>query len=137
MPAQSYDLNRISLKLRTFQAPTTGGLVVRLYDNNSVSNPGAILLTFLTPTIPANTNPPQAFAFIPPSPFTLSANTTYWVVAYYTGSDIPGWTCGNPSTIPTGLAQHIDAKFDLGVSPNPPTTDATEICQYEVVGTSQ
>jgi hypothetical protein len=133
MPDRASALASISLRLRTGEAPVPDALVVRLYNNDSNGNPGQVLLTFQTPSIPANLNPPQPIAFLPESPYTLEPNTTYWIVAYYTGPDLPGWTCGNPSTAPTGVATHVGAKWDLNVLPGPPTTSRDQICQYAVI----
>jgi hypothetical protein len=131
-PSQAYTLNSVALKLRTFQEGANG-LVVRLFDNNAQNNPGTALLTFINPAIESNSGA-KDFTFTPPG-FTLAANTTYWIVAYYTGAGAPGWVSGNPSTTPTGIATHFGAKFDLFVLPNPPTTSTDQIGEYAVMGT--
>lgn len=133
MPAQPHTLDTLNLKFRTLEAPEPESLVVRLFDNNAEDNPGTALLSFITPTIPANA-PSEVFPFMPEESFTLEANTTYWVVAYFTGTGSPGWTSGNPSLVPTGVADHFGAKFNPNVLPDPPTTDSDFWGQYAIVG---
>lgn len=131
-PNQAYRLDSVILKLMSFQEDAAG-LAVRLFDNNSRNNPGTELLTFITPTVPAQTGP-QEFTITPPG-FTLQANRTYWIVVHNKHSSYLAWTNGNPSTIPTGIATHFGAKLNLWMSPDPPVSNVESIGAYAVVGT--
>ena len=128
--SSAYSLKEVVLKVRAYQDGASG-LVVRLFDNSSANNPDTELLTFLSPDIAPNTLSNVSFK----SPgFVLEPNRTYWIVVYYAGTGVPGWVCGNPSTIPTGLASHFGARFDLFRMPLPPTTSTDVIGSYAVVG---
>lgn len=128
MPAEPSELESLTLRISASLADPP--FVVRLFDNNVSNNPGTELLSFTNPTIPVGRTD---LKFLPATPFTLEANTTYWIVVHVVdGHSSPGWTSGNPSIIPTGVATYFGAKFDLLVEPNPPTTDFVQIGAFAV-----
>jgi hypothetical protein len=136
MPARGYTLASVRLKLR-LKAGDAQFFVVRLFGNDAGNEPGTGLLTFANPKVPRETGSPEILTFDVPSPFSLQAGATYWVVVHYTGTGVPGWTCGNPSITPTGVATHIGAKLELTGAPDPPTTDTASIGEYAVVRTPE
>jgi hypothetical protein len=96
------------------------------------SNPSSTLFTFTDPAFGSGT---QNYVFTPPSPFTLTAGTTYWLVWQGTAEGVgTGWLGNFPALPPTGPgATSVGSR--VGVFP--PTTDTTSLIipSYEIDGT--
>lgn len=133
MPDTSYLLNFVRLKLE-LDSLDGDSIVVRLY-RNAGGAIGAPILTFNNPLIPDESGEPVVTTFLPPSLYTLAADSTYWIVVHNAGTGTVDWTTGIPSLTPTGLATHYGAKIDEGVAPGVPTTNSATIGQYSVTGT--
>lgn len=138
MPATSYRLSSVSLKLSSF-APLTD-LAVQLC-TDSLGYPGHALQTLANPS---TTGPfsVDVLTFTPHGRLDLDAGASYWIVAYFHGARVtipivgtvwPHWVHGDSVTVPAGLATHLGSKFDHRM-PQPPIADASWICQYAVYG---
>ncbi len=127
MPGDSAELGTVTLRLDL----TSTGVVplVRIFDD-AFGVPGAELLTLDNPaTINIGTD---NYEFTPPSPFTLQANTTYWLVVYNTGATSLSWRANSPAIIPTGLATHAGSLFSTNTGPLPPVGSSTILNSYEI-----
>ncbi|MBZ0269700.1 hypothetical protein K8I85_16230 [bacterium] len=130
MPGAQYSLDNVTLRLETFGANVAP--IVEIWDDVG-GNPGAPLVTLVNPVFAASGI--ANYDFIPPGSFNLSANTTYWVVAYgVAGADRYDWKASSPAVTPTGIATHAGAKFDTNGAP--PTNNSSIICSYAVNGTT-
>jgi hypothetical protein len=130
MPGTQYTLDNVSLRLETFGANVAP--IVEIWDDVA-GNPGAPLVTLVNPVFAASGI--ANYDFTPPGTFTLSANTTYWIVAYgQAGAARYDWKASSPAQIPTGLATHAGAKFDTNGAP--PTTNSSIICSYALNGST-
>lgn len=133
MPDTSYKVVSTRLKLR-MGAGESDSVVVRLF-TNSGGNPGSPVFTFNQPIFPQETNQPEVTTFTPPTVYTLQPDSTYWIVAYNSGSGSVGWLTGSPSLTPTGIATFAGARVTDLNAPAPPTTDVNAIGQFSVIGT--
>jgi len=130
MPATDYNLDNVTLRLETFGPNIAAHVEIW---NDVAGNPGAPLVALINPVFAASGI--ADYVFIPPGNFTLSANTTYWIVAYGEATaDRYDWKASSPAQIPTGLATHAGAKFDTNGAP--PTTNSSIICSYSVNGST-
>ena len=130
MPGDEYVLDSVTLRLETFGANVLP--IVEIWDDNA-GNPGAFLVLLNNPVFAASGI--ANYDFVPPAAFTLSPNTTYWIVAYgQAGGDRYDWKASSPAVLPTGLATHAGAKFDTNGPP--PTNNSSIICSYAVNGSA-
>ncbi len=130
MPGDEYVLDSVTLRLATFGANVAP--IVEIW-NDVGGLPGASLVTLVNPVFAASGI--ANYDFTPPGAFTLSANTTYWIVAYgQAGADRYDWKASSPAVIPTGPATHAGALFDTNGPP--PTTTSSIICSYAVNGSA-
>ncbi len=129
MPAgQDYFLDYVTLRLETFGAGVSP--IVELWtDTGGV--PGAVIETLTNPSFSASGIANYDFTS---SGVTLTAGTSYWIVAYgVAGADQYSWRASSPAQIPTGLATHLGATFDTNGPP--PTTTSSIICSYSLTAT--
>lgn len=128
MPGDDYNLTSAVLRLNIIGADTRP--IVEIW-SDSGGNPGVALVTLVNPVF----GPPgiAEYEFTPPGNFTLSANTTYWLVAYgEAGASAYDWKASSPAVTPTGLATHAGCKFDTNGPP--PTTNSSILCSYALNG---
>jgi len=116
MSGQSYGLDSVMLRLME-QANSTSILTVQLY-GGTTQPAGSPLVTFNSPVIP---NVASDVKFTPLTPYTLLANTTYWIYVRGTSNDFNGivWYASTPGIVPTGLATSAGSLLGsraLGVS---------------------
>jgi hypothetical protein len=128
MPAgQDYILDHVTLRLETFGAIAP---VVELW-TNSGGLPGAVIETLSNPTFAPSGIAEYDFAS---AGTTLSAGTSYWIVAYgAAGAAGYDWKASSPAQTPTGLATHLGSLFDANGPP--PTTTSSILCSYSVTAT--
>ncbi|BDC48563.1 hypothetical protein F183_A08790 [Bryobacterales bacterium F-183] len=99
-PGQNYNLTQLTLRLAGFSVGRVP--VVTLRENVGGADPGAnVLVQFSNP--PAQGNDYFNYAFTPASPFTLLANTKYWLVVSESAGTI-AWSASIPSVTPSGVA---------------------------------
>jgi hypothetical protein len=105
MPSQDYTLDRVTL---TMNFGGGGDGTVEIWTGSTIPQTMVLLLDS-----PAQTGAGD-FTFTPPQPFTLEADETYWVyVRARTGT--PGsflWDGTSPSTLPSGIARHVNYIFN-------------------------
>jgi hypothetical protein len=128
MPAgQDYILNHVTLRLQTFGAVAP---IVQLW-TNAGGLPAAPIETLTNPTFAPSGIANYDFTS---SGTTLTAGTSYWLVAYgVAGAAIYDWKASSPAQTPTGLATHLGSLFDTNGPP--PTTNSTILCSYSVTAT--
>jgi hypothetical protein len=141
--SSSYNLNSATLLFRQFTADPN--LFLRLYSNSS-GVPGTQLTSFTNPASITTSLANNTFTLA--TPYTLAANTTYWLVSGIssgTGSynwgytlstaqtGLPGWTIGDGfvasldqsaswTIFPTG----VSFQFSLEGTTSPPPTSVPE-----------
>lgn len=82
--------------------------VVQIFDG--VANPTTLVAT-LSGAAVTNALPPQAYTFTPSSPFTLTANTNYWIVAATSVGEMGWYYSDNSPSAQNGSGyQFIGAK---------------------------
>jgi hypothetical protein len=125
-----YNLTSIDLRLNFFTLDSVP--VVAIYDNNASNNPGTMLTTLVNPTFAVGFG---TYTFTPSSAFTLSNNTTYWMVLHNAAAVANSfqWMASLPSVTPTGIATTAGYRFSNG--PPPPTGNSTTFNTYSVSGT--
>ncbi|MCC5787727.1 MAG: dockerin type I repeat-containing protein [Phycisphaerales bacterium] len=127
MPGNDAELGTVTLRLQF-----TGTDVipqVRIFDD-AFGAVGSELLTLDNPAV-INVGTDN-YEFTPPSPFTLQANATYWLVVYNIGGSSMSWPANSPAIIPTGLATHAGSLFSASGGPNPPTGTSAIMNSYEI-----
>lgn len=125
MPDDAYSLVSVTLRLDTDGAGTNP--IIQIWSDVG-GNPGASLITLNNPSFGTGI---ANYDFTPPAPFTLLANTTYWIVAYGpVGALAYDWKASSPAVTPTGLATHAGVKW--GTSGPPPTGSSSIVCSYSV-----
>ena len=127
MPAgQDYILDHVTLRLETFGAVSP---IVQLW-TNSGGLPGAVIETLSNPTFAPSGIANYDFTS---SGTTLTAGSSYWIVAYgVAGAPGYNWKASSPAQPPTGLATHLGATFDSDGPP--PTATSSILCSYSVTG---
>ena len=131
MPAGTdYNLDHVTLRLRIQDAANDPSVAIW---SDSSGTPGSVLITLTDPVFTVGVI--ADYEFTPPSPFTLQASQTYWIVVYNesTGSDSFHWMASSPGQTPTGLATSAGYLFDYG--PPPPVSPSSTINSYQVDGT--
>lgn len=98
MGSQAYALSDVQI---TLNGTVSSGTTFELESDASGNPSGTALFTFTNPTF-SGTNL-TTYKFPAGSPFTLAANTTYWLVGLTT-SGSSGWVVSSPSTNPSGVA---------------------------------
>jgi hypothetical protein len=94
-------------------------------------NPSATLFTFTDPTFGSGN---QNYAFTPPSPFTVTAGTTYWLVMVGNAATRGTyWFANIPAITPTGTGA-ISAGGRYSANGFPPIS-ATTAQSYQIDGT--
>lgn len=99
MPAHSYPVERVALRL--FQYNTASGDIASagLYQDNGSDLPGApVGGLFINPS--SASNEIGQFTFLPSSPITLAASTKYWLMLGATSGSYQ-WHGSSPSQTPT------------------------------------
>ena len=98
MGNQDYTLSDVQIRL-TFSPPFSTTFQLES-DAPGVSRPsGTSLLTFTNPNFSSGA---RTYTFTADSPFTLAANTTYWLVGSTSNSLPANWVVSDPDTRPTG-----------------------------------
>lgn len=131
MPAGTgYFLDTVVMRLEIIEAANNP--VVQIW-SNSGGIPGTPLVTLTNP--PFTIGGIFSYAFTPPSPVTLEAGQTYWVVIYNdsAGADRFEWFANSPAITPAGLATNAGYLYSTG--PPPPTVPSSYYNSYEVNGT--
>jgi hypothetical protein len=96
MGSQAYSLSDAQITL-TFSPPSSTTFEL---ESDSAGQPsGTVLSTFDNPILLSGL---RTYTFTPDSPFTLAANTTYWLVGSTTDSSTTDWVASAPATNPTG-----------------------------------
>lgn len=119
-PGPGWDLASITLRM-TSQGAAPGDLDVSLNADSGLGRPGnflRVLDTAVAPGLPAD------YDFLPSSPITLSANTTYWIRASGDGpggvGGAYGWLQVNDASqgglAGWSIADHPTASLDQGAS---------------------
>jgi hypothetical protein len=121
MGATPYALDSVDLRLLFFDVANVR-LQVALYGTGPTGRPGPLLETFNDPSLV--NGGPFTYTFTPSSPFTLEADTPYWLVTNaLPGSALVESLGSLPPVTPTGPgATYLDQAFGLG---NPPTGPGT------------
>lgn len=127
MPSQSSSLVDVTLRMNITGLDVDP--LVRIFDDVG-GVPSNELLTLENPSITETGI--HNLTFLPPSSFTLAADTTYWLVVYSEGADRPHWMGSSPAETPTGLATHAGSTFSASGGPNPPTGSSGILNSYEV-----
>ncbi|MGQ0793953.1 MAG: choice-of-anchor R domain-containing protein [Deltaproteobacteria bacterium] len=111
-----YSLDSVTLRLDRNNADAT--IQVDLFGDAGGSPVGPALLSFIVPVFGLGVSD---VVFLPATPFTLLASTTYWIGA--TGvspvfDDSVDWQQSNPDFLPTGIATSAGYRFSsIGVYP--------------------
>jgi hypothetical protein len=132
MGATPYALDSVELRL-AFVDVANARLQVALYGPGPAGRPGPLLATFTNPSL--GDDHPATYTFALSSPFTLEANTLYWLVTNaLPGSSIVDAYGSLPAVTPTGPgATYVDQAFGFG---NPPTGPGTgQPSGFQVNGT--
>lgn len=92
------------------------GLTVSLF-SDSLGVPGSSLVTLLATGLlpPLNGVDNSSVQFLPSTPFTLAANTTYWIVAASTGGEY-GWLLANSAGNGPGFIAGRATSADSGAT---------------------
>lgn len=125
-----YSLTSVTLNMSVF----TGGSVILTLHGGSASAPsGAALAAFDNPNFPSGAATP--YTFTPSSPFTLLANTNYWLVLQGDGNtqNTVNWNSAQPGLTPTGIATFLGQTSDSGFPPTTATTSANRFA-FQVDG---
>jgi serine protease AprX len=135
MPAgDDYVLDEVQLRLNL--ASVAADPLVRIFDDVQ-GLPTNQLITLANP--PLNQTGISTYSFTPPAPFTLEADTAYWLVVYNLTSGTTasmGWVASSPAQIPLGIAVHSGSLWNGDTGPNPPYSPSAIINSYTVMGTS-
>ena len=130
MKSDAYTFDRFSVVLEYMsgQPQATG----HIYADDGLSRPGVELMT-LNAVQPLSGE--QAYDFVPPSPFTLAANTKYWFVV----SDGPTvgwfrWDRRDPTVNPTGVPADF-VSYQLSEDGGAHWAYSSILCATEVHGT--
>jgi hypothetical protein len=126
MGSTSFDLDSASLRL-CFESlfgdlcegvlDLGGNPTVRLF-SSSLGLPLTALFTFTNPSFAAGT---ADYTFLPPTPFTLLADTSYWLVVSSSDGSEFVWEANDPATTPTGaFATHLGSLNDFFAPPTSP-----------------
>lgn len=123
-----YSLDFVTLRLDITGTPGDVDPIVQIWSNVGGS-PGAALTTLSDPLISATGI--NNYVFSATAPFTLLADTTYWlVVSGAVGASGFDWKASSPAVTPTGIATHFGAKFDTNGLP--PTGNSSIINSYSI-----
>ena len=96
MGSQDYSLSDVQIRL-TFSPPAN--TTFQLRSDTSGHPTGGPLFTFTNPTFGSGQT---TYTFTPGSPFTLAADTTYWLVGSTTSGLNANWAVTSPPTNPSG-----------------------------------
>jgi hypothetical protein len=122
----SFQLTSATLRLNVPSGKTP---TFFLMSSDASGKPSTTLFTFTNPTFGSGT---QNYAFTPPSPFTLTAGTTYWLA--WLGTAATGNTEWFGNGTPTGTgATSAGALRNNGSFP--PTTASIFMLSYQIDGT--
>lgn len=121
MPAQSYDVGTVTLRLSSFDS-TVDTPIVGIYNADGAGGfPGTqVGLDLTNPT--GNTSPGD-YNFLPSGTLTLSANQQYWLVVKGDASSSFVWTAASPTSDTPGAPAYSGqvATFDgYAIFNNPP-----------------
>lgn len=147
MPSVGYTIDSVKLSLRNYIS-TADTLAVGFYTDNS-GIPGTLVGSLLQNPASAS-NSTADFTFLPVGTLTLSANTTYWLMARATAGTL-GWNVSNTDTptprLPVGQATFnvykvgisSGASYVSGGTVNIPSftiaaTSVPEPSEYAIVG---
>lgn len=144
MGGTSFTLDNIQMRLGTNNvANANSSSVISLYSSttdgaNSTWKPSTLLASFITPTFTGTAT--QNYTLSLPTAFTLSANTTYWVVAYSTNGNIGVLTWLGTSSTPTtsgGVSvSGLSGWFNAGQGNNPNLWTGTSALYNDLVITA-
>jgi hypothetical protein len=95
MGSQAYSLSDVQI---TLENNPSSGTIFQLESDASGKPSSAVLFTFTTPTFGSGL---ATYTFPVSSPFTLAANSKYWLVGL-TNSGSTSWVASNTSTNPAG-----------------------------------
>ena len=110
MGSSAYELDSVTMGLLVNAAGRNFDL--QLF-SGSPDPSGSALVSFTVPVL--NTTGSALYTFTPDAPFTLQANTTYWLVAYSLQTGSPNqisWLQSNPGVAPTGVATYAGDRFN-------------------------
>lgn len=126
-----YSLDFVTLRLDITGTPGDVDPIVQIWSDVGGS-PGAALTTLADPMFSATGI--NNYAFTTTGPFTLLADTTYWlVVSGAVGTSGFDWKASSPAVTPTGIATHFGSKFDTNGPP--PTNDSSILNSYSINAT--
>ena len=106
MGSQDYSLSDVQIRL-TFSPPAN--TTFQLRSDTSGHPSGGTLLTFTNPTFGSGQT---TYTFTPGSPFTLAADTTYWLVGSTTSGLNANWAVTSPLTNPSGSGASFGSYAD-------------------------
>jgi hypothetical protein len=128
---QNYSLDDIILRLDV-QNIAVDGIALQLFGDVGGAPGGTALLDFLTPTFTSTGI--ADYSFLPNSPFTLQASTTYWIAARGPSGSTIDWNASIPSATPTGIASTAGAYFSSDGT-YPALGPSSILNSYQVDGT--
>ena len=143
----NYSLDSVTLDLRYnywyFGTGLPAPVVTAAIYGDSGSGPtGSALVTLTDPSFVRSNTADYNYVFTPPSAFTLTAGTTYWLVLSATdpsgnNQDDINWRMSSPSMIsPSGIATSAGYRWNnSGVVP--PLGSSSTYNTFEVDGTAQ
>ena len=139
----NYSLDSVTLDLRYgyyytgLPAPV---VTAAIYGNSGSGPTGSALVTLTDPSFVFSITADYNYVFTPPSAFTLSAGTTYWLVLSATdpsgsSGDEINWKMSSPLITPSGIATPAGYRFNSsGVVP--PLGSSIYFNTFEVDGTA-
>jgi V8-like Glu-specific endopeptidase len=132
MPAaQDYILDSAVLRLEFEAFPSIP--LVRIFSN--VGNaPGSLIATLTNPGILFSGT--RNYQFTPSSPIALEGGSSYWLVAYSSGTGTMNWMASDAAQTPTGVAIHNGSLFSASSGPTPPSSvnTSTTLNTYAIYG---
>ena len=129
MPGTPYSLDSVILRLEISDYTTTTTNLA-LYSDNSLQV-GTALLSFNSPSFLQNGV--HNYLFTPVSPFTLQANSTYWLVFYSSDNGRVDWKADSAGIDPSAIATYAGVYWD---STFPPSGSSSTINSLQVDGTA-
>jgi len=123
MPATPYSLDSVTLRLNIYDYTNTSTNLFLYSDNGN--EVGTVLVGFNSPSF--SQNGIDNYLFTDPIPYTLQANSTYWLVFYYSGTGQVDWMANDPGIDPSAIATYAGVFWDAGFPPKGPSTIITSL----------
>jgi hypothetical protein len=130
MPAQSYPLEHVVLRLLGYNTATGDVAEVGFYEDNGSDFPGTLLGSLLV-SPPSASDDPAGFNFVPSTPLTLAASTKYWLMLDATAKEYD-WRASSPPKSPTSQVGAIFGK-QIAIVGQEPRDSSPFISSFEIV----